>query len=85
VAPLTLFYADEGVQMSGKFTSQAQAMWDAIPPPFQEKILTHVWCVHCAKATTITNFSGRVEKGDLILTGQCVTCGGTVARLIEGE
>jgi hypothetical protein len=76
---------DEGAPMSGEFTGKAKAMWDAIPPQFQEKILTNVWCVHCSKATTITNFSGRVEKGDLILTGQCVTCGGKVARLIEGE
>jgi len=35
--------------------------------------------------TTITDFQGRVERGDLILTGSCATCGGKVARLIEGE
>jgi hypothetical protein len=79
------FYSDEGVQMSGEFTGKAKAMWDAIPPQAQERILTSVWCVHCSKATTITNFGGRVEKGDLILTGRCVTCGGKVARLIESE
>jgi hypothetical protein len=76
---------DEGAQMSGEFTGKAKAMWDAIPPQIQERILTNVWCGHCSKATTITNFSGRVEKGDLILTGQCATCGGKVARLIESE
>ena len=36
-----------------------------------------------AKMTTITNFTGRVERGDLVLKGTCSTCGGDVARLIE--
>jgi hypothetical protein len=76
---------DKGAQMSGEFTGKAKAMWDAIPPQFQERLLNNVWCVHCSGVTTITNFKGHVEKGDLILTGQCVTCGGKVARLIEGE
>jgi hypothetical protein len=85
VAPLTSFYADEGPEMSDKFTGKAKAIWDAIPPQAQERILNNVWCVHCSKGTTITDFKGSVEKGDLILTGQCVTCGGKVARLIESE
>jgi hypothetical protein len=71
--------------MNGKLTGQAKTMWDAIPPQMQQRILNNVWCVQCSKGTTITDFTGRVEKGDLILTGRCATCGGQVARLIEGE
>ena len=81
----TAFYSDERSEMSEKFTDQAKTMWDAIPPQAQERILNNVWCVRCSKGTTITDFEGRVEKGDLILTGRCVTCGGKVARLIESE
>lgn len=71
--------------MSDPFTGKAKAMWDAIPPQAQARILNAVWCVHCSKATTIVDFSGHVEKGDLILQGRCAVCGGKVARLIEGE
>jgi hypothetical protein len=71
--------------MSGEFTDKAKALWDAIPPQAQERLLTNVWCVHCSKGTTITDFTGHVEKGDLTLRGRCGTCGGQVARLIESE
>jgi hypothetical protein len=70
--------------MSGKFTGQAKAFWDAIPPQAQEKLLNNVWCVHCSKVTTITDFEGHMEKGDLILRGRCAVCGGQVGRLVEG-
>ncbi|MFC1961146.1 hypothetical protein ACFLYO_10600 [Chloroflexota bacterium] len=71
--------------MNSEFTSHAKAMWDTILQQAQEQILKNVWCSHCAGATTITDFKGTVEKDDLILRGRCVTCGGEVARLIEGE
>lgn len=71
--------------MSGEFTGKAKVMWDAIPSQVQEIILSNVWCVQCKKGTTIIDFKGRIEHGDLILRGRCATCGGQVARLIEGE
>jgi len=71
--------------MSGEFTNDAKAMWDAIPQQAQEQLLKNVWCAHCKGATTITDFTGKMEKGNLILRGHCITCGGNVARLIEGE
>lgn len=71
--------------MGGQFTLRAKAMWDVIPPQMQQRIVENVWCTRCRTAVTITDFSGHVEKGDLILSGRCATCGGKVARLIEGE
>ena len=71
--------------MSSEFTVKAEAKWDSIPHHIQEQLLRNVWCTHCSDMTTITDFQGRVERGDLILTGNCATCGGKVARLIEGE
>ena len=71
--------------MSGEFSDNARVMWDTIPQQAQEQLLNNVWCVHCSSGTTITDFKGDMEKGDLILRGRCVNCGGKVARLIEGE
>ena len=65
--------------MSGEFTDDAKAMWGAIPQNVQEQLLKNVWCVHCKSATTITDFTGEMEKGDLILRGLCINCGGGVA------
>jgi hypothetical protein len=33
---------------------------------------------------TITNFSGTINRGDLLLVGKCAECHGDVARVIEG-
>ena len=71
--------------MANNFTNPAKVRWESISKEFQEKILSNVWCSSCLKATTIINFSGRINKGDLILTGQCIVCSKKVARLIEGE
>ncbi|MCD4687525.1 MAG: hypothetical protein K8S97_16470 [Anaerolineae bacterium] len=71
--------------MSGEFTSPAKKKWDAIPAWAQQHLLSTVWCVHCSRMTTITNFKGQVKKGDLVLSGYCVACGGGVARLIKSE
>ncbi len=83
--PLTFFCAYKGFHMSDAFTAEAKAMWDAIPAEMQTRLLTNVWCAHCSRSTTITKFNGRAEKDDLILSGHCATCGGKVARLIEGS
>lgn len=66
------------------FTPQALKFWDAIPGETRQRLLRNVWCVHCSKETTITQFTGRIQRGDLILTGQCNKCQGEVARVVEG-
>jgi Zn finger protein HypA/HybF involved in hydrogenase expression len=48
-------------------------------------LLANVWCGQCARETTVTDFSGRIQRGDLLLTGRCARCGSEVARVIEGE
>jgi endogenous inhibitor of DNA gyrase (YacG/DUF329 family) len=48
-------------------------------------VLDNVWCPACRKATTMTQYSGQVKEGDLLLTGRCATCGQKVARLLESE
>ncbi|NHZ72746.1 MAG: hypothetical protein GWP17_06655 [Aquificales bacterium] len=69
---------------STSFTRQAQRFWDSIPEHIQAQIIGSAWCGHCQGSTTIVNFEGSIEQGDLILRGECIRCGGPVARLIEG-
>jgi len=70
---------------SQTFTPQAQWFWDSIPEHIQVKIIGSVWCGHCQERTTIVNFKGNIMQGDLILRGECIRCGGSVARLVEGS
>ncbi len=71
--------------MADIFSLDAKRIWDAIPTRHKTQILNNVWCVHCAKVTTIVRYSGRMEGGNLVLEGECERCGGKVARLIENE
>lgn len=66
------------------FTPQALKFWEAIPGETRQRLLRNVWCAHCSKETTITHFTGRIQRGDLILSGQCNKCQGEVARVVEG-
>ena len=70
--------------MTDTFTDKAKALWNSIQEEEKELLLRNVWCTNCINTTTITNYDGKVEGGDLILTGTCATCGGKVARVIEG-
>jgi hypothetical protein len=47
--------------------------------------LSNVWCGQCRHETTITNFSGTIKGGDLLLVGKCAECRSDVARVIEGS
>jgi hypothetical protein len=67
------------------FTKPARLHWLSIPADFRKRLLSNVWCVRCSRQTTITNFSGVIKGGDLLLQGQCAECQGDVARLIEGR
>jgi hypothetical protein len=66
-----------------KFTDPAAKLWAAIPADKMKLLLSNVWCVSCRHAVTITNFTGAVKAGDLLLVGLCAECRGDVARLIE--
>jgi hypothetical protein len=70
---------------SQTFTPQAQWFWNRIPGHIQAKIIGAVWCPHCRNSTTIINFKGNIKQGDLLLRGECIRCGGPVARILEGS
>lgn len=67
------------------FTAPAAKLWKAIPPDSRKLILANVWCGTCHQETTITNFSGAVRSGDLLLVGRCAVCQEDVARVVESN
>lgn len=71
--------------MNDQFTPQAKIFWERIPENIREELLANVWCMTCRNITTIIDYTGSLEKGDLILKGKCKHCGNEVARVIEGE
>ena len=66
-----------------KFSPPADKLWKTLSAEVRNTILTHVWCRECRHSVTITNFTGVVKAGDLLLVGSCSECNGDVARLIE--
>jgi len=67
------------------FTKPARKLWDTIPEDFRKALISNVWCSRCRDTTTITNFSGVVKGGDLLLVGKCAVCHGDVARVVESK
>ncbi len=65
------------------FTAQAKAHWDCIPEEYRQKLLSNVYCTHCRDSVTITNYTGTVRGGDLLLVGLCAVCRTDVARVVE--
>ncbi len=66
-----------------KFTGPAAKLWATIPSHSKKLLLSNVWCGKCRHEVTITNFSGIVKAGDLLLVGSCSECHGDVARVVE--
>jgi len=65
-------------------TQPAAKFWAEIPPDIRKKLLANVWCAACRNEVTITNFTGVMKGGNLLLVGKCAECHGDVARVVEG-
>jgi hypothetical protein len=74
-------WADHPVEPS--FTNPALRLWNAVEPGIRVRLLNNVFCVECGGNTSMQLLDGRVERGDLVLGGRCVRCGGEVARVVE--
>ncbi|WP_280190722.1 hypothetical protein [Delftia sp. PS-11] len=72
-----------GVESFPSFTKPARQRWESIPADIRKRLQSNVWCGHCRHETTITNFSGTIKGGDLLLVGKCAECRSDVARVIE--
>jgi hypothetical protein len=66
-------------------SAESAKRWDKIPTSTQAKLLGNVWCGACSKVVYILVESGKIKNNDLILTGRCADCGGSVGRLVEGD
>lgn len=73
------------VESLPNFTGPARQRWESIPANIRQRLLANVWCGHCRHEVTITNFSGAIKGGALLLVGKCAECHGEVARVIEGS
>lgn len=71
------------VESIPKFTGPAAKLWATVPPDTKKLLLSNVRCSKCREGTTITNFTGAVKGGDLLLVGLCSICRADVARVIE--
>lgn len=65
--------------------SKAREAWLEVPEVHRTRILNNVWCGSCRNATTIVRWSEHLERDHLVLKGECIRCGGRVARVIERE
>ncbi|WP_084181195.1 hypothetical protein [Polaromonas glacialis] len=73
------------IESISKFTGAAAELWAAIPADIKKKLISNVLCGKCRHEVTISNFTGAVKSGDLLLVGSCSECHGDVARLVEGK
>ena len=73
------------IESPPNFTSPARQRWEFIPADIRQRLLANVWCGQCRHEVTITNFSGTIKSGNLLLMGKCAECHSEVARLIEGS
>lgn len=59
-------------------TPKAKKFWDLIPSNAKIKILNNVFCMNCISTVgtvSIAVTSMKVEKGNLIISGNCTKCG----------
>jgi hypothetical protein len=73
------------IESLSTFTSPAAKLWANITPESRRKLLSGVWCGKCRREVTITNFTGAVKAGNLLLVGLCSECRGDVAKVIESK
>ena len=71
------------IEIIPKFTAPAAELWANIPEHHKKSLLSNVWCWKCKHEVTITNFSGAVKAGELLLVGVCAECHSDVASVIE--
>ena len=73
------------VEALPNFTRPARQRGESIPSDVRQRLPVKVWCGQCRREVTVTNFSGIVKGGDLLLVGKCAECHSRVARVIEGS
>ena len=70
--------------MLAGLTGAAARAWQRVPAEFRLRLLNNVFCVRCGGTVSMAVKGGDVRRPDPVLHGTCTTCGGEVARVIEG-
>ncbi len=71
------------VESLPKFTGPAARLWAKLPREMRKLYISNVWCKNCGSRVAITDFTGTVRDGNLLLVGLCIECHGDVATVIE--
>ena len=66
-----------------KFTQPAARIWHAISPDDQQTLVSKAWCSKCRQEVGITDFSGSIKRGNIVLVGTCSACGASASRYVE--
>ena len=66
-----------------KFTAPSVRIWNAISPADQQTLVSRSWCGKCRQEVTISDYSGSVKAGHVLLLGTCSACGGSAYRFVE--
>ena len=69
-------------------TKKAVLRWEELDSELQIRSINNVWCGKCQEMTSIVRYKVkhvRADISDIVLKGYCIKCGGTVARVIEGD
>jgi hypothetical protein len=69
--------------MSQQFTQEAAILWSIISKENRQRILENVFCGKCRTTVEMVMFTGKLERGDIILEGSCAVCGARVVRVLE--
>lgn len=64
------------VEALPNFTRPARLRWESIPANIRQRLLANAWCGQCRHEVTITNFTGTIKGGNLLLAGKCAECHG---------
>jgi hypothetical protein len=74
---------DPPAATQAQFTPRATRLWGRLTPEFRLLLLNNVFCTDCGGTVSMGLEKARVAKGNLILQGACLKCGGPVTRLVE--
>lgn len=66
-----------------KFTRPAARIWNAITADDQQILVSSAWCSKCRQEVTVSDYSGSVKAGNIVLVGTCSQCGGIASRYVE--
>lgn len=64
-------------------TKKALVLWEKIPNEIRIKLLNNAWCGQCRQVCSIADAYLEIFKANLVIKGNCITCGAEVARSHE--